>query len=320
MKILLAAIGKRVQLIKHLRNTNYVVGTDANDLAPAKFFVDAFYKVPRYNCEDYIDCIIDICKREKIDMLIPLFEKEFLLFCDNRHRFLEIGVILLLSSKKIIEICNDKLKTYNFFIHYGINTPLTYTTEKVKEELSKNRISYPLIIKPIDGMGSKKVFLARNKREMEFFIEYVDKPIIQEFVSGVEYTVDVLCDLEGHPISIVPRERIEVRAGEVSKSRSVKHEGIIQETLKLCNSFKKIEKGLKAIGPLTIQCIVTHDNKIKFIEINPRFGGGVPLTFESKVDYGRYLNLMKDGELIKPAIGKFNEVTMLRYDDAVFIE
>ena len=82
----------------------------------------------------------------------------------------------------------------------------------------------------------------------------------------------------------------------------------------------KYGRDVTAIGPYTIQCKITHQNEIKFIEINPRFGGGVPLTFEAGVDYGKYFNIMGEGKEMKPIIGQFEEITMLRYDDAVFIK
>src|SRR5699024_10769170 len=124
-------------------------------------------------------------------------------------------------------------------------------------------------IKPRDGMGSKGVFIVKNEKELNFFIDYVKNPIVQEFVEGTEYTIDVLCDLKGKVISVVPRERIEVRSGEVSKSKIVKNSNIINATLDLCNKLN-IDSDIKPVGPLTIQCIVNKSDDIKFIEVNPR--------------------------------------------------
>ncbi|MBE6068674.1 MAG: ATP-grasp domain-containing protein [Clostridium lundense] len=348
MSILITAIGKRVQLIKHLKKSCKVIGVDAGQLVPAINFVDKFYKIPKFNEEGYIDRLVEICKNEKVDFLIPLHEFEFDILCDNRNKFKDIGTILLLSNKKIINICADKLKTYKFFVENYIDTPTTYSKNEIKDILNSNlsskreELKFPLIVKPINGMGSAGVFKVNNLRELEFFIDYIKNPIIQEYVDGKEYTIDVLCDLKGNPISIVPRERIEVRSGEVSKSKTVKHKGIIKETSRLLHCLSSAEEDLKipnsvlnlslsdsykktsyiypVIGPYTIQCKVTSNNKIKFIEINPRFGGGVPLTFEAGVDYGKYFNLMVKEEKIDPIVNQFEEITMLRYDEAVFIK
>lgn len=315
MKILLTAIGKRVQLIKHLRKSSYVVGVDCGDLAPASLFIDKFYKIHRYDEKEYIEDLIKICKEEQIQLLIPIYEKEFMLLCENRNKFKSIGTILLLSEKNVIEFCNDKLETYKFFLQNNIDTPISYSKNEIELILKKDekeKIQLPFIIKPRDGMGSSNVFKVNSIKELEFFKEYVDSPIIQQYVDGKEYTVDVLCDLNGKVISAVPRERIEVRSGEVCKSKVVHNKKIIDCTLDLCNKFK-------GIGPLTIQCIVTNNDEIKFIEINPRFGGGVPLTFECGVDYGKFLNMFVQGKEVKPIIGEFEEKTMLRYDEAVIL-
>lgn len=307
MRILLTAIGKRIQLIKYLKKSCEVFGTDCGDLAPAMYFVDKFFKIPKCNEEGYIASLINICDDENIDLLIPLYEKEFELLCNHRDRFNNIGTRLLLSDLDVISTFNDKYKTYEFLKENTINTPKSY----IKNNLPNN-IKYPLIIKPIDGMGSSNVFKVKNEKELSFFIDYVENPIIQEHIEGAEYTIDVLCDFNGKVISAVPRERLEVRSGEVSKSRTVKDFKIIDDVLDLCSKTK-------FVGPITIQCIVTSRGEIKFIEVNPRFGGGVPLSFEAGVDYGKYFKLMCKGEEITPIIGEFKEITMLRYDEAVFL-
>lgn len=317
MNILLTAVGKRVQLIKHLKKSNYVVGVDSGDLASAKYFVDSFYKVSKCDDNSYVDELLDICKKEDINMLIPLFEKEFSTLCDSRERFHEIGVYLLLSHKNIIDICNNKWNTHLFFTNYNIDTPKSFLGADVKKNLYFGNKS--LIAKPLVGMGSKGIIKINNCKELRFYSQYINQYIVQEIIEGVEYTIDVLCDLHGSIISVVPRERIEVRDGEVSKAKTVKNDKLIQATMELCQKLKMAAETDMLIGPLTMQAIITKDNDIKFIEINPRFGGGVPLTFEAGVNYGRYFNEMIEGEKIKPIIGEFKKITMLRYDEAVFI-
>jgi len=318
MRILLTAIGKRVQLIKHLKKINYVVGVDSGDLAPAKFFVDSFYKVPSCNDKEYVNVLLSICKNEKIDMLIPLYEKEFLTLDSDRDKFIETGTFLLLSNRNVLEICNDKWNTYNFFKENNINTPKTYLVEEIRKNQNIT-VDCPVIIKPRDGMGSRGIFYANNRDELLHIISSLSDYIIQEKVEGTEYTLDIFCDFDGQVISIVPRQRLEVRAGEVSKSKAVKDIRLIDAALNLVNKLNS-SKGCKAIGPMNIQCIVDQNDEIKFIEINPRFGGGVPLSFEAGVDYGQILSDMISGKKIKPFIGDFEEMIMLRFDDAVYIK
>lgn len=317
VKILLTAIGRRVQLIKHLRKSNYVVGVDAGDLSPAKYFVDSFFNVPLYNDKNYLDALLYICKSEKTDMLVPLYEKEFLILDKYRDEFRKTGTTLLLSNRKILEICNDKWKTYNFFKQNNIATPGTYLIEEIKNNFNLH-INYPLILKPRDGMGSRGILYANSKEDLAYIIQDLENYIVQEKIEGTEFTLDVLCDLEGQVISIVPRQRLEIRAGEVSKAKAVKDFELINATLDLVNKMNA-EDG-KSIGPMNIQCIVNGNNEIKFIEINPRFGGGVPLTFEAGVDYGKIFNNMMSGKKIEPIIGQFEELIMLRYDEAVYFK
>jgi carbamoyl-phosphate synthase large subunit len=315
MKALITAIGKRVQLIRYLREELVMVGVDSGELVPAEGFVDKFYRVPKCNDENFIEKILEICKNEKIDIIIPLYEKEFSVFIENRNKFENLKTFLMLSNKKVIDICNNKWSTYCFFKENNINTPDTYLgTDDI------NAISYPVIIKPADGMGSSNVFKVNNRNELEFFKNYVKNCIIQEYIEGIEYTIDVLCDLGGNVISIVPRERIEVRSGEVSKSKTVKRMDIVDATLNLCNKLKlaSLKEEISLVGPLTIQCIINKNNEIKFIEINPRFGGGVPLSIEAGINYGKYFKEMVEGRKIKAQIGEFREITMLRYDEAIF--
>lgn len=309
--ILITAIGKRIQLIRHLKEYFRVIGTDTDTYNPASKFVDKFYKIPKYYENNYIDLIIDICKKEKVKLLIPLYEKEFDLLCRNRDALESLGVKLLLSDSNVVNICNDKLNTYKFFKKYKILTPEIYSNfskDDAEEVL-------PIVIKPVDGMGSKGVYIAKSYEEMCFFKKYVKNSMLQKFVSGTEYTIDVLCDFDGNIISAVPRQRIEVIAGEVSKSKTIKDDNIISKTKQVIEALNK--EG-KVIGPITVQCILNKGNPY-FIEINCRFGGGVPLTFEAGVNYSYYLSQMINGNKCDSIIGDFKEITMLRYDEAVFL-
>lgn len=313
MKLLITAIGKRVQLLQHLKKDFVIVGVDAGQDIPGREFVDSFYKVP--GCKDvkYVDVLLDICRKEQITCLIPLYEREFDLLCTYRKQFEEVGTEVLLSNRAIINVCNEKTQTSIFFEKHRIAHP------KVYQHLSK--VQLPVIIKPVDGMGSQNIFKATTPRELEFFAEYVPNPIIEECIDGVEYTIDILCDLQGNPIYIVPRLRLEVRSGEVSKSQTIQDEAIIEATTKVIeylNSYRDTD-GIGVRGPLTIQCFKKQAGEIIFLEINPRFGGGVPLSFQAGADYSSAIKAMLKGETIKQK-HNFKSVKMLRYDQAIFKE
>ena len=305
MKILITAIGRRVELVEHLRKSLYVIGVDINNNVAAKEFVDKFYIVPKFDSNNYISSLLEICKKEKVQGIIPLFEKEFDILNKNREILRENNVELILSNEKTIRTFNDKENTDKFFLDNNIKTPQKYTEDDLEEEFI-----YPVIIKPRDGMGSRGVFKANNKEEGKFFYKYVENPIAQKFINGEEYTVDLFCDIDGDAITVIPRKRIEVRSGEVSKTSTVKDMDIIKEVI-------AITKKIKFFGPITIQCIKDDDGNIFFIEINPRFGGGVTASIYSGVDYSFMIKSILKKEKLEPIIGNFDEKLVIRYDRSV---
>lgn len=318
--ILITSIGKRVQLIKHLSKNFKIIGVDAGDLNPCRYFVDKFYKIPKATESNYLDVLFDICKKENIKGLIPLYEGEFQILNNAREKFGAQGTFLILSGEEIINICKDKKLTFEYFLKSKIKLPKVFYESEINEIIEKEDVTkFPLFIKPVDGMGSSNAFRLNNINELKFFREYIKNNIIQECIEGDEYTVDCLVDFNGNPIYIVPRKRIEVRSGEVVKSSTVHDDNIINNTIEVIKHLNKAKdkKGLGAIGPLTIQFFKDKNENVYLLEINPRFGGGVPLTFESGADYGMALNMILNNQEIN-YINEFEEKTMLRYDEAVF--
>jgi len=318
--LLLTSIGKRVQLIKHLKKSFKVIGVDAGELNPGKAFVDKFYKIPKASKSEYISSLLNICREERVKVLIPLYEGEFQILHNVREQFKEIDTLILLSNGEILEICKDKKKTYDYFLNSKINIPKVYSGDEIGDILVYGGIDkFPLIIKPRDGMGSNGIYKINNLNELKFFKDYVENGIIQEYIAGEEYTVDVLTDLYGEPVYVVPRKRLEVRSGEVVKSSTSRDENIINETLKVMKHLNELRDSNKLglQGPLTIQFFKKSNGEIYLLEINPRFGGGAPLSFEAGADYGQRILEMVQGKQMK-YIKDFEEITMLRYEEAIF--
>ena len=310
MKILLTAIGKRVELIKHLKTQAYVIGADCSELNPAREFVDKFILIPRVSDPEYVKALLKICEEEKADYLIPLLEDEFPVLSSVSDEFAKAGTNLLLSDSKVLNICKDKIETARFFEKYDIPAPKTYY-DITNIELNAE---YPLIVKPSKGMGSSGVFVVNDSADLEYALRKTKEPIVQQMLTGTEYTMDILCDNDGQIIYIVPRERLEVRSGEVVKSRVVLRDCVIRLSELVMRSLAS-EGSVK--GPFTLQCFVNEKNEAFMLEINPRFGGGVPLAFASGADYASALKDMLEGNEIKK-----NDIvpkTMLRFDDSVFI-
>lgn len=306
MKILITAVGRRVQLVNHFKKYFEVIGVDCSEMAPASYFTDYFFVVPPCSDFGYKKAILDVCIKENIDIIVSVHDQECIILDDIRDELKKLGVVLMLPEKRVLDICNDKWQTYKFFMENGIDSPKSFL---IPDEASAR---FPLFIKPRVGMGSQNSYKVDTEEELGFYYSHIFNPIIQQYVEGTEYTLDCICDNDGNVISIVPRLRMEVKAGEVQKSKAVKDEQIIQKGKEVCEK-------LKYMGPLTIQCFKTGTGEILFTEINPRMGGGVPLSIEAGVEYGRIFEDMVSGRKVKPIIGCFNELTMLRYDEAVFI-
>lgn len=317
INILFTSSGRRVSLIKKFKGlvehdmSVKVITADFNINVATTSISDKHYKVPKVKDREYMDEIIEICKREKVNLLIPLIDTELEVFAEHKGKFSDIGVLIMLSSKQLIDITFDKLKTYEFFTQNHIPTPMVFDEEDVLNKV----LEYPLIIKPRNGSSSIGVTKINNREELVFFQKYIKNPIIQEFVSGEEYTVDVMLDLYGNIKTIVPRLRLETRAGEVSK-------GVTKKDYQLIEGVKSVvEKLPGAIGCITLQLFKKENGELSFIEINPRYGGGIPLSIEAGAHFPLWTIQMLQGNVFNEMdLSWRDNYAMFRYDDAIFME
>lgn len=313
IKILITSVGSvnGINIIKALRGQNDIkvslVSVDTDSLSPGFYLSDNHYLVPKVNQPDFIKKILEICKKEKIDIILPVHSIEFPIFAKNKSLIRKAGIKMAVSDPKVYEITGDKIKSHQFFKKNKIPCPKVYSFK----ELKNDKIKFPLIIKPRESSGSKNVYCVKNKRELQFFVNYVENPIIQEFVKGKEYTIDIVSDLNGKMIAASPRIRIQTRDGIAVKS-------ITESNQILVDYAKKIANNLNMIGPGNIQCIV-NKKEIKFIEINNRFpAGGLPLAVKA----GLNIPLIIIKMLLNQKVGKISiksGVIMLRFWDALFL-
>jgi len=316
--ILFTSAGRRVSLIHCFRTaldtlglSGKLVTADLQNNAPALFVADVREKVPRVNDPTYIPCLKEICRRHDIRLVVPLIDTELHLLAPHRAEFADMGVTLLVSSAEVSTICFDKRRTGEFFHSIGVKTPAILDPEVILADLDSN---YPFLLKPATGSCSVGVTQINNSSELEFFRKYVSDPIVQELIQGHEYTLDILVDFAGKARSVVPRLRIETRAGEVSKGLTVKNPAIIEAGRHVAESLPG------ALGCITVQCFLTPDGEVVFIEINPRFGGGFPLSAAAGADFPRWiiemvLNIYQD----RPIDDWQDNLAMLRYDEGIFV-
>lgn len=279
MRILFTSVGRRVELIQAYHKAAeqlgielIIYGADMSSTAPAMYFCDRQEKVCRIKDSGYIPELIEICKREKIDALIPTIDTELILLSRNKAEFEKIGTKVIISDENKVRICRDKRITSDYFIRCGLKAPVPV------DDYTKYNSGYPACIKPRDGSSSINTYKVNNADELKKYAEVVEGYIIQPFIEGVEYSVDVFCDFEGNPVYITPRERTEVRNGEVSKTRIEQNEIIIEEC-------KNLIDNLKPCGAITVQLIRKKETgENYYIEINSRYGGGAPLSIMAGAD------------------------------------
>ncbi len=316
MNILFTSVGRRVELLKAFRQSMYranitakIITADLKSNAPASFLADTSELVPRIDNPNYIERLLDICDRHQIDLLIPLIDTELHLLSVHEQQFRDRGVTVLISAAATNEICYSKKKTDVFFKTIGVKTPKVYQLGEVED------INFPVIVKPNTGSASVGVYRVKNRTELKFFANYVEGAIIQELIDGEEYTIDVLVNFQGKAISIVPRLRLETRAGEISKGITVKNPALIAATKYVVESLPGV------IGCITVQCFLQSEGEIIFIEINPRFGGGYPLAYRAGADFPLWLIQLCMDKNPQVAIDEWEDgLSMFRYDDAIFVK
>jgi len=303
INILITSAGRRVSLVRNFQKHSKVFCCDMNPaLSSACQVSDGYFKVPRVTDKSYLDELMKICKENNIKIVIPTIDTELSILAKAKEKFLKENIFLAVSSVEICDTFYLKTTTEKFFFKAGVNTP------KIIKDLKSAK--YPLFAKLDNSSLSVGAMRVESYEEA---IKLKGNYVFQEFIEGIEYTCDVFFDRDSKIKCIVPRERIEVRCGEVNKARTNKDKQISDE-------IKKLEPFLKgAYGTLTIQLFKTNA-KIYFIEINPRFGGGYPLSFQAGADFAKMLI----DDYCAKNLEYFEEwrdnLIMLRYDDEVIVD
>jgi carbamoyl-phosphate synthase large subunit len=279
-----------------------VVGIDADPLSAGLYLCDKGYVVHRVDHPRFLNDVLSICDIEKPNLMLPGPDMGTLLISKNKKLFTRRGVLVLCPDYDTTKICVDKLETHRKLQSLGIPIPKIFTQKAMR---------FPCIIKPRSGRGSIDVFIVNNKTELKAHISKIKNPIIQEFVSGTEYSVDVFSDLNGIPLSIVPRIRVQTESG-------VSFKGITEYDKTIINYCDKISRKMRLIGPSCIQCI-KNDKGVKFIEINLRFGGGSILSLKANPSVISNLIKIAKGQKPKPSKKFKIGLTMLRYYSEVFV-
>jgi carbamoyl-phosphate synthase large subunit len=285
-----------------------VVVTDVNPLSPAVHVADRSYRVPLATDDSYVTELLTIVEAEHVQLVVPTIDDELPLIAAASDEFRRAGAVVACSPAETSTLCNDKYATCAHLRNAGVPAAQTYLPAQVSEELE-----LPLFIKPRVGRGAVGAFPIRSYEELDFFLRYVPTPIVQEYLEGPEFTIDVLCDFAGQPLSIVPRERVVIRAGVIDRGRTVQDRRLIALAEAACAA-------LRFAGPINIQCRMRGEQPVIF-EINPRFSGGIPLTIQAGADFPAMLLKLALGRRVEPTIGSFkDDLWMTSFEQSFFID
>ena len=298
MNILFTCAGRRTYLLKYfkeqLSGDGLIVGTDMQISAPALTVADIKKTVPPVYADNYIDRTIEICCQHNIKALICLNDLELPILAKNKSRFESIGVTTIVSSEDVIDKCFDKFKTAKYIENLGLKSPKTFVNYTAAVEALKNgSLSFPLVLKPRWGSGSIGIEFVNDLLELEetyaMLLKKVKKTIlatasegneyilIQEKIEGLEYGMDVMNDLNGVNRGVSVKKKLAMRAGETDKAMTVDNE-------KIREIGKKLGRDLKHVGNLDVD-IFEKDGEYYVLELNPRFGGGFPFSYEAGVNF-----------------------------------
>lgn len=323
MNILFTCAGRRTYLLKYfkeqLAGDGKIIGADMQMSAPALSAADIKEVVPAVYADDYIDIVLDICKRDHVDLLISLNDLELPILSRCKERFEKIGVTVVVSTPEVIDICFDKYKTAQWIESNGLNAPKTYVSlPAAKEALDKGEITFPLFLKPRWGSGSIGLETVGDMNELDEVYMQLFKKIkktilatasigdeyimIQEKLGGQEYGLDVMNDLNGNHVAVSVKRKLAMRAGETDKA-------VTCDLPEVREMGKRIGENLHHIGNLDVDIMQRANGDYCVLELNPRFGGGFPFSYEAGVNLPKAIiewakGHQVDNSILMPTYGK----------------
>ena len=317
LNILFCSVGRRGRLLQDFKETlkgrGRVIATDNSPVAPALYFADRSYTVPRITDPNYVDIILEICANEKARAITTLIDPEIEILAQNRSLFEKRGILPLCPDADTAQICFDKYKLFKHMSSLGIRTTLTYDSlEAFNKGLREGKISFPVFVKPITGSGSVGAQRVRTYEELtKLWSEGKFKYIIQELMTGGDCDADVYVDCISHkPVSIFSKRKIETRIGGASKTISFKDPDLFSFIEEVCGA-------LRLSGPCDMD-FFKKDGQYYLSEINPRFGGAYLHAYGAGVDFAQLILNNMEGISNTSTIGNYDDdIIMMMYDDVV---
>ena len=315
MNILFCSAGRRVELLKDFRKSmddgDRIVAADLSELAPALYVADAHYLVPRIDDPSYLDTILSICRKEKIDAVTTLIDPEIALLAQNRERFEQIGVEVLAPYAETAVLCFDKFKMSQFLAAHGIPTPDTWGDyASAMTAVAAGELAFPVFVKPRTGSGSVGARKVHDAGTLKALCQADPSLIIQRLMTG-DLDADVYIDTISHKaVSAFSKRKLETKLGGASKTVSFKDEALFA-------FIQQITQLLEFNGPVDMDFFF-QDGVYYLSEINPRFGGAYLHAYGAGVDFVKLIKNNLNGVQNTPVFGDYEEnVVMMMYDSVV---
>ena len=320
MNICLSSAGRRVALMGAFRDAlstltlpGRVSAVDCSLASAAYHSADAAWTVPLCRDPEFIPRMLELCRHEAIQLVVPTIDTELPMYAKAREDFSARGVAVAVSRPEVIEISADKTGTHAWLVSHGFPTVRQASLAEVLA--APDEWQFPLIVKPARGSAGIGVQRVDSREALSLCATDSRDMVVQELAPGAEYTTNCYVNRAGKCLCTVPHRRLEVRAGEISKGVTRKHPGLMDLARRIAETLPG------AYGAITVQAFLADDDTIRVIEINPRFGGGYPLSHAAGADFPRWLIQEALGQTVDTECTDWRDnLAMLRYDDAVFVD
>ena len=305
MRILITGAGgaAAISVWKSLGAEHELHMADMDPLAAGLYLVPEGQRliIPRGDDPRLVDALHDACRARRIEMLLPTVDAELFPVAVARGRFEAMGVTLPISSAECLRLCRDKQLLLDR-VRGQVPVP---DYEPLTQEAADRVDSFPRFVKPRLGAGSRGV--AKIERREDLDKQPKDGSVmLQEYLPGEEFSVDVYVRRDGIVVGAVPRERMKIDSGIAVASRTVNSPEIVQAAIRTAEIV-----GIRGVA--NVQFKRAADGVFKLLEVNPRFPGTLPLTTAAGIDMPR---LMADEAMGKPVPDRlmpFKELMVVRY-------
>jgi carbamoyl-phosphate synthase large subunit len=299
--VLFTCAGQRVDIVSAFARAGATtVATDLDRLAPALWHADHRAIAPRIDDPGYVAFLRLLVDEHDARLIVPLTDLDHVKLVRARE---ELGALVLLPSEEVVRRVGDKYTAHLFFVERGIPSPPSWLPDEVPADAR-----YPLLVKVREGFGSRHIFRADDRAELDFFLRYtpVDS-FVQTACRGEEFSIDVFCDLDGRCLNAIPRTMIQSKGGESIKGMTIQDPDLIE-------FGAEVAEALLLVGPGTIQCFREADGRHEVTDVNPRFGGAFPLPLAAGSRYPELALQLASGERPEPTLGDFRAgVLMTRF-------